>query len=160
MKKIISLLSILLATVSYAHDDVNSDRKVFSEVVVTEGVSMLQGTGGNVGLLKGEDGLLIIDDGYKVNVGALEKVLDKEEGKPRFIINTHWHNDHTGGNEHLGGYVTIIAHDNVRKRLSTDQEIKFFGMKIQASEKPALPVITFDSSLSLHFNGQELNLSL
>ncbi|OUR88573.1 hypothetical protein A9Q81_23570 [Gammaproteobacteria bacterium 42_54_T18] len=158
MKKIISLMSLLLSTVSFAHDDANSDKNIFREVVVTESISMLQGTGGNVGLLKGEDGLLIIDDDYKVNVGALEKILDKKDGRPRFIINTHWHNDHTGGNEHLGEYVTIIAHDNVRKRLGTAQEIKFFGMKIQASEKPALPVVTFDTSLSLHFNGQELKV--
>ena len=158
MKKIIGLVGLLLCTVSFAHDDANSDKAVFREVVVTEGISMLQGTGGNVGLLKGEDGLLIIDDDYKVNVGALEKVLDKKGGKARFVINTHWHNDHTGGNEHLGEYVTIIAHDNVRKRLSTAQEIKFFGMKIQASAKPALPVVTFESSLSLHFNGQELKI--
>lgn len=158
MKKIVSLIVLLLSNVSVAHDDANTDTVAFREVVVTENISMLQGAGGNIGLLKGEDGLLIIDDDYKVNVGALEKALDKIDGKTRFIINTHWHQDHTGGNEHLGEYATIIAHDNVRKRLSTAQEIKFFGMKIQASEKPALPVVTFDSSLSLHFNGQELKV--
>lgn len=158
MKKVVGLVALLMSAVSYGHNDSNSDKDVFREVVITENISMLQGTGGNIAVLKGEDGLLLIDDDYKANVGALEKLLDSKGEKPSFIINTHWHNDHTGGNEHLGEYATIVAHENVRKRLSTAQEIKFFGMKIQASPKPALPVVTFKSSLSIHFNGQELNV--
>lgn len=165
MKKMLSLLVLPVLMVSssvFAHSDAGTDKNVdeieFREVVVTENISMLQGKGGNVGLLKGSDGLLLIDDDYKVNVGALEKSLDKFEGKAAFIINTHWHGDHTGGNEHLGEYATIVAHDNVRKRLNSHQEIKFFGMKMEPSPKSALPVVTYDRSLTIHFNGESLNV--
>lgn len=162
MKNLLGLVVLLVSPVIYAHSDAgtsNSTKGVeFKEVFVTEKLSMLQGKGGNIGLLKGDDGLLLIDDDYSVNVGALEASLDKIEGKPKFVINTHWHGDHTGGNEHLGEYVTIVAHDNVRKRLSTHQEIKFFGMKMAPSPKSALPVVTYDRSLVIHFNGQALNV--
>src|SRR5678810_926527 len=76
--------------------------------------------------------------------------------RDRFILNTHWHGDHTGGNAVFGPEAPIIAHDNVRKRLSTEQRIELFKQTVPASPKQALPVITFDQSLTVHFNGEEI----
>ncbi len=80
------------------------------------------------------------------------------EGKLKFVLNTHWHGDHTGGNVVFGPEAPIIAHDNVRKRLSTEQRIEIFKSTTPASPKEALPVITFGQSLSVHFNGEEIRV--
>lgn len=118
-------------------------------------VHMLEGRGGNIGVSVGQDGVLIVDDQYAPLVDKIRAALrDLGEGKPRFILNTHWHGDHTGGNEAFGRDGTIIAHTNVRKRLSTRQEL--FGRSVGPLPKVALPIITFDESLSIHFNGEEI----
>jgi cyclase len=105
----------------------------------------------------GDDGLLIVDDQFapladKIRA-ALKGIADK---KLHFILNTHWHGDHTGGNVAFGPEATIIAHDNVRKRLATEQKSTVFNSTTPPSPKEALPVITFDQSLSVHFNGEEI----
>src|SRR4030095_16428092 len=105
----------------------------------------------------GDDGLLIVDDQFapladKIRA-ALKGIADK---KLHFILNTHWHGDHTGGNVAFGPEGTIIAHDNVRKRLSTEQKSTVFNRTTPPSPKEALPVITFDKTLTVHFNGEEI----
>ena len=80
------------------------------------------------------------------------------EGKLKFVLNTHWHGDHTGGNVVFGPEAPVIAHDNVRKRLSTEQRIEVFKSTVPASPKEAWPVITFGQSLSVHFNGEEIKV--
>jgi glyoxylase-like metal-dependent hydrolase (beta-lactamase superfamily II) len=124
---------------------------------VAGNVYMLEGSGGNIGVSVGDDGLLIVDDQFapladKIRA-ALKGIADK---KLRFILNTHWHGDHTGGNVVFGPEATIIAHDNVRKRLATEQKLTVFNQTIPASPKEALPVITFDQTLTVHFNGEEI----
>jgi glyoxylase-like metal-dependent hydrolase (beta-lactamase superfamily II) len=124
---------------------------------VAGNVYMLEGAGGNIGVSVGDDGLLIVDDQFapladKIRA-ALKGLADK---KLRFILNTHWHGDHTGGNVTFGPEATIIAHDNVRKRLATEQKSTVFNSTTPASPKEALPVITFDQSLSVHFNGEDI----
>jgi glyoxylase-like metal-dependent hydrolase (beta-lactamase superfamily II) len=124
---------------------------------VAGNVYMLEGAGGNIGVSVGDDGLLIVDDQFapladKIRA-ALKGLADK---KLRFILNTHWHGDHTGGNVAFGPEATIIAHDNVRKRLATEQKSTVFNSTTPASPKEALPVITFDQSLSVHFNGEDI----
>jgi glyoxylase-like metal-dependent hydrolase (beta-lactamase superfamily II) len=118
---------------------------------------MLEGAGGNIGVSVGDDGLLIVDDQFapladKIRA-ALKGIADK---KLHFILNTHWHGDHTGGNVSFGPEATIIAHDNVRKRLSTEQKSTVFNRTTPPSPKEALPVITFDKTLTVHFNGEEI----
>lgn len=158
MKKITYLLMLLLAQSAFAGEHSNQPSIDYKEIKLTKNVSMLMGKGGNLGIIKGDDGLLIIDDQYKANIDSLTKALGDFGGAPAFIINTHWHGDHTGGNTVLGKTGTIVAHTNVRKRLNSPQEIKFFKAKFPTQPKSALPVVTFDESLSLHFNGQELKL--
>jgi len=135
--------------------------KVQIKTVKTSGnVYMLMGSGGNLGVLVGDDGVFLVDDQFapltKKIKDAIGKISDKEI---RFLINTHWHFDHVGGNENLGetGSV-IIAHENVRKRMSTDQFIEFFQKKVPASPKVALPIITFTQDLMFHLNGEDIHV--
>ena len=109
---------------------------------------MLEGAGGNIGVSVGDDGILIVDDQYapiadKIRA-ALKGIADK---KLRFILNTHWHGDHTGGNVVFGPEAPIIAHDNVRKRMSTEQKSEIFKRTTPAAPKEALPVVTFNQNL-------------
>ncbi len=124
---------------------------------VAGNVYMLQGAGGNIGVSVGPDGILIVDDQFAPLADKIRAALKGlNQGKLRFILNTHWHGDHTGGNASFGPEAPIIAHDNVRKRLSTEQRIEFFKSTVPAAPKEALPVITFDKSLAVHFNGEEI----
>lgn len=126
---------------------------------ISGNVYMLEGAGGNIGVSVGPDGILIVDDQFAPLAEKIKVALKAlGEGKLKFILNTHWHGDHTGGNALLGREAPIIAHDNVRKRMSTEQRLEFFKETVPASPKEALPVITFDQSLSVHFNGEEIRV--
>ena len=118
-------------------------------------IYMLNGTGGNVGVSLGEDGVLIVDDKFAPLADKIRAALKSVGGGDlKFILNTHWHGDHTGGNVVFGPEVPIIAHTNVRKRLRG--ELAAAGRNAQPAPKDAWPVITFDESLSVHFNGEEI----
>jgi len=118
-------------------------------VPVAGNVYMLQGAGGNIGVSAGPDGILIVDNQFAPLSEKIENALRKlAPGKLKFVLNTHHHGDHTGGNAHFGQTADIIAHANVRKRL---------GGK-PGDSKPSLPIITFDESLSVFFNGEEIQL--
>ena len=144
-----------LAAVSHAQQDFS---KVEIKVTKVAGnVYMLEGAGGNIGVSVGADGILIVDDEFAPLADKIKAALNTlGEGKLKFILNTHWHGDHTGGNVVFGPEAPIIAHDNVRQRLATEQKLEFFKETIPASPKEALPVITFDKSLGVHFNGEEI----
>jgi cyclase len=125
------------------------------------GVAVLFGAGGNIGLSYGEDGNAIVDDQYAPltpKIVAAVRALDPDP--IRFVINTHWHGDHTGGNENFGkAGAVILAHDNVRIRLSSEQFMRLFNERVPASPKAALPVVTFSDDASLHLNGDTLRIS-
>lgn len=115
---------------------------------VAKNVYMLQGSGGNIGVSVGEDGTLIVDDQFAPLAGKILAALKElNPNKPRYILNTHHHGDHTGGNPQFGRDGEIIAHANVRKRLLASK-----------LEKAGLPVVTFEDSLSVHFNGEEVKI--
>ena len=118
-------------------------------------IYMLNGTGGNIGVSIGSDGVLIVDDKFAPLADKIRAALKEVGGgELKFILNTHWHGDHTGGNQVFGPEAPIIAHTNVRKRLATDQHL--LGRDVPAAPKEAWPVITFDHSVSVHFNGEEI----
>lgn len=120
-------------------------------------VYMLDGRGGNIGVSVGSDGVLLIDDQFAPLAEKIRAAIDKiGKGKLKFVLNTHYHGDHTGGNIEFGPEAPIIAQTNVYKRLSTEQ--KTLGRVTPASPKEALPVITFDESLSVHFNDEEIRV--
>lgn len=123
---------------------------------------LLHGRGGNVVASVGLDGVLLIDNDYAELGEAYEKALSELTNSkiaPGFIINTHWHGDHTGNNE-FWGYrgAVMVAHRNVRHRLSTPQEMKALDMKVEPSPRIALPIITFRDSLALHFNDDDIEV--
>ncbi|HUG03221.1 MAG TPA: MBL fold metallo-hydrolase [Steroidobacteraceae bacterium] len=125
---------------------------------VAGNVHVLYGQGGNIGVSAGEDGVVLIDDQFAPATPQILEALAKLHPEPpRFVVNTHWHGDHTGGNENLAGKGSVIvAHDRVRERMSTEQFNEFFQRKTPPSAADALPVVTFSDNLSLHFNGDEM----
>lgn len=129
-------------------------------VVVRPGVHMLIGSGGNIGVSSGEDGVLLIDDQYAPLTEKIGAAVAKISTKPiRFIINTHWHGDHTGGNENIGKTgAVIVAHENVRVRMSREHFNAFFDRRTPPSPAGALPVVTFVQDVSFHVNGDELHV--
>ncbi|MDM7922352.1 MAG: MBL fold metallo-hydrolase, partial [Pyrinomonadaceae bacterium] len=124
-------------------------------IKVAGNVYMLQGRGGNIGALVGQDGILLVDDDYKAVSEKLAAAL-KELGSssPKYIFNTHWHGDHTEGNEFFGKNSIIVAHTNVRKRLSQANTI--FGRTVPAAPIVAWPVVTYTQSMSIYINGEEV----
>ena len=155
--KVFLLLMLVFVFTTTTHAQTDFSKVQMKATKVAGNVYMLEGAGGNIGVSVGDDGLLIVDDQFapladKIRA-ALKGIADK---KLKFILNTHWHGDHTGGNAVFGPEATIIAHDNVRKRLATEQKSTVFNTTTPASPKEALPVITFDQSLSVHFNGEDI----
>ncbi len=157
MRSIAFLISFFIATFSWAEHH-HPDLKEFKISELKPSIYMLQGKGGNILVLKGEQGLLVVDNDYADNSTLLNKTLDGL-GNTRYVINTHWHGDHTGGNKLLGAKSTIVAHDNVRKRLASPQKIALFGMQADTQPEVALPQITYDKNLSLHFADQHIKTS-
>jgi len=125
---------------------------------VAPGIYVLYGSGGNIGASVGADGVFLVDDQYAVMTPKIAEALARlSPDAPRFVLNTHWHGDHTGGNENLAEKGSlIVAHDNVRVRMSTEQFNKFFERATPASPAKALPVVTFNDSVSFFLNGDEV----
>ena len=122
---------------------------------VAGSVHMITGAGGNIGVSVGEDGLVIVDDRYAPLAPKIEAALAAISRRPvRFVINTHYHGDHTGGNEHFGKGAPIVAHENVRERLASG--VRLWGRDVPPAPKGALPVITFQDSVTIHLNGEDL----
>ena len=132
----------------------------FSAVEVTaEHVSgvvhMLTGAGGNIGVSAGEDGILIVDDQFAPLADKIRAALKGiSPGDLEFVVNTHFHFDHTGGNAIFGKEALIVAHTNVRKRLAEGAGVR--GRPAEPAPKEALPVVTYDDGVSIHFNGEEI----
>jgi cyclase len=129
-------------------------------IPVAGAVSMLQGSGGNIGVSVGPDGVLIIDDEYAPLVPKIRAAVTKLSAKPiRFVVNTHWHGDHTGGNGPLAqDGVVIVAHDNVRKRMMSEHFNPFFKSTTKPAPAEALPIVTFAEGVTFHFNGEDIEV--
>lgn len=125
---------------------------------ISPGIYMLIGRGGNMAISVGEDGIILIDDQYaKLSQKIKTAVANIHEGPIRFILNTHWHGDHTGGNESFGSAGTlIVSHENVRYRLSSEQFISAFNKQVPPAHKDALPVVTFTDAVTFHLNGEDI----
>ena len=158
LKKLFIIISCLVATSAFAQQDFSKVQ--IKTIPVAEGVYMLVGSGGNIGLSVGQDGAFLIDDQYAPLTDKILKAISAVTDKPvRFLVNTHWHMDHTGGNENIGkGGTIIVAHDNVRKRLAKGQFMKVFNANIPPSPPKALPVITFADSVTFHWNDETLEV--
>ena len=147
------LAALLLAPSALAQRDWSTVEVKATKVAGS--VYMLTGAGGNIGASVGPDGIVVIDDQYAPLAPKIEAALKSISDKPlRFILNTHYHGDHTGGNEHFGKSAPIVAHENVRKRLASGSTR--LGTTVAPSPAGALPILTFNDSVTIHLNGEDV----
>ena len=161
MRNIPIVLALLLFACSQAASQDEDFSKVQMKVTKVAGtVYMLEGEGGNIGASIGEDGIVVIDDQYAPLAERIQAALKSITDKPvRFIINTHFHEDHTGANAYFQKQAPIIAHDNVRKRLENGGSAGNGGsVHFDAKPQPleALPILTFDHDVTVHLNGEDI----
>ena len=155
----ISLLAACLAFAVGARAQQDFSKVQIKTTHVAGSVYMLEGAGGNIGVSAGADGILIIDDQFAPLADKIKAALREiNPGAIHFILNTHFHGDHTGGNPVFGRDGTIIAHDNVRKRLAAGQPAQGNNPGTPPAPREALPVITYAQSVSVHFNGEEIKV--
>lgn len=130
------------------------------ETALGQGIYMLVGQGGNIGISAGDDGVFVIDDQFAQLAPAIIAKIDSlSDGSIRFVANTHYHGDHTGGNAAMADSgASIVAHDNVRVRMSQDQENKLWGRTTKATAPESWPTITFSKAMTFHFNGQTIDI--
>jgi glyoxylase-like metal-dependent hydrolase (beta-lactamase superfamily II) len=151
---------LLIASLFACHTALaqNYDTVQVRTTPLAKGVYMLAGAGGNMGLSVGDDAVFLIDDEFAPLTPKIRAAIAALSPKPvRFVLNTHWHFDHTGGNkDHGEAGALIVAHDNVRKRMSTDQFIEALKRTEPAAPKAALPVVTFDDHVTFHINGDDV----
>src|SRR5437870_4403639 len=149
---------LVLAAASPAAAQVNYDTVQIRTVKVAEGVYMLMGAGGNIGVSVGSDGVILIDDQYAPLSDKIKAAVAALGGPIRFLINTHWHWDHNGGNENFArsGVVTV-AHENVRHRMSVEQFVTAFNRHVPAAPSGALPLVTFTDSVNFYLNGDSIH---
>lgn len=158
------LILILVFPMGWAYGQAHDfDGVEIVTVKVEEGIYMLSGSSlvaGNIGVSAGQDGVFLIDDQYAPLTEKIKQAVADISSEPiRFLLNTHWHRDHTGGNENLGeAGVLIIAHENVRARMSTEQFLEFFDSRVAPSPNIALPVVTFSDAINFYLNGEEIRV--
>lgn len=141
--------AIMLAAPVFAAET-DFDAVQITATPVAGKITMLQGNGGNIAVSLGDDGVLMVDDQFAPLSDKIKAAITKLGGSaPELLLNTHWHGDHSGGNENFADKATIIAHDNVRVRIADPANERVAA---------ALPVITFANGLSIHFNGEEIKL--
>ena len=158
MKRILGLASLLLAAPGAAIAQRDFSQVEITTIEVAPQVYMLKGAGGNIGLLTGPDGAFLIDDQFAPLSDKIRAAIGKVSKTPvKFLINTHWHGDHTGGNEPFrANGAIIVAQDNVRKRLKEGLTRK--DDVTPPAPEGALPIITFSTSVAFYWNGQDIEV--
>ena len=156
MLRFAAILALAAAPTLLAQQD-------FSKVNVTivpvaKGIYMLQGAGGNIGLSVGQTDAFVIDDQYAPLTTKIKAAIATVTPMPvRFVMNTHWHGDHSGGNENMAaGGAIIVAHENVRRRMGAEQFMEAFNQRVPASPTSALPIVTFTDGISFFVNGDSV----
>ena len=154
MRRMLVAVAVLAALTALAQQpDFSQVQIKVTKVAGT--VYMLEGRGGNIGVSVGEDGIVIVDDQYAPLAEKIRAALKGITDKPvRFVINTHWHGDHTGGNAYFQQQGPIIAQENVRKRLLEGGRV--LGRDVAPAPKEALPVVTFNDRATVHLNGEDI----
>lgn len=154
---------VLIATLALAAAPANAQNFDDVEIVptrVADGLWMLAGAGGNMAVFIGEDGTFLVDDQYApLSDKILAAVADLGGDTPRFVLNTHYHGDHTGGNEAMGeAGALIVAHDNVRMQMQHEHHSRAFDRTTPPSPEAALPVLTFSETTTFHVNGETVHV--
>ena len=165
MRKL-AILAVLLTSVLVCAQDQDFSKVQIKVTKISGNIYMLQGAGGNIAASVGEDGIVIVDDQYAPladKIAAALKGIGVTDKPVRFVINTHYHGDHTGGNLPFAAQgSTIIAHDNVRKRLESggksgpSTQPGAVSREVKPAGKGALPIITFDHDVTVHLNGEDI----
>jgi len=157
---IFCLVSLTISTTLPAIAQLSPATAQIRTTEIRNGIYMFMGAGGNIAVSTGEDGVLIVDDQYAEMTAKIDAAVAELTDEPmRYVINTHWHWDHTGGNENYGNAgKTIIAHDNTYARMSNEQFVSAFNHTQPASPEAALPVITFNDRATMHFNSLTIKL--
>jgi len=146
---------VLLVSVAAAAQERDFSKVQIKVTKVAGTVYMLEGAGGNIGVSVGEDGIVVVDDQFAPLAEKIQAALKGITDKPvRFVINTHWHFDHTGGNAYFQKQGPIIAQENVRERMAKGASM--LGMDIKPAAKDALPIITFNDRATVHLNGEDI----
>ena len=158
MKRILVALTIAALSFGALAQQRNFDAVQIKTTQVAAGIYMLEGEGGNIGVSAGEDGVFLIDDQFAPLTPKITAAVKAISDQPiRFLINTHWHGDHVGGNENFGkAGVVIVAHDNVYKRMSVGGAIQLLKQNYAPAPKAALPVISFSETATFHLNGDDV----
>jgi cyclase len=152
--------ALLLIAAAVVAQDQDFSKVQIKVTKVAGNVYMLEGAGGNIGASVGDDGIVIVDDQYAPLAEKIQAALKGVTDKPvRFVINTHYHGDHTGGNAIFQKQAPVIAHDNVRKRLeggTTSGNLGSIQRERPPQPKEALPILTFDHDMTVHLNGEDI----
>ncbi|MBA3978529.1 MAG: MBL fold metallo-hydrolase [Nitrosopumilus sp.] len=155
-------LLLLSFTLTVIVDDVNAqdENVTINTTKLSNNTYMLKGSGGNIIVSVGQDGVFMVDDQFAPLTERIKEAISNITDQPvKFVINTHWHSDHTGGNENFGELgAMIISHDNVRERLSTEQFSEFFNRTVPPLSERGLPIITFSDNMTIFQNGDEIKI--
>jgi len=159
-KSSISISAALICSMFASTQVVAQQEIQIKTTKLSDSVYMLQGSGGHIGLSVGEDGVVMIDDQFAPLSDKIKAAVAEITDKPiKYVINTHWHGDHSGGNKNFADSGSVIvAHQNVRERMSKDQFMEMFQREVKASPKEALPVITFNDEINFHLNGDDIRV--
>jgi glyoxylase-like metal-dependent hydrolase (beta-lactamase superfamily II) len=157
--RLIALIPALAGLAANLHAQMRSPAKI-ETTQLADNIYMLSGAGGNVGVLTGDDGVLLIDSGLAPHFERITTAVKAVcEAPIRLIVNTHWHFDHVGGNvEFTKAGALLIAHEDVRRRMTTEQTLGALGRKVPPAPAAALPVTTYREELTLHWNGEEVHI--
>ena len=156
--RVLLVVAAIALSVRAAHAQPDPATVTIKVTPLGTGVYMLEGAGGNIGISVGNDDVFMIDDQYAPLTPKIRAAIATVSPKPvRFLLNTHWHGDHVGGTQDMAGAgAIIVAHDNTRKRMTKEQFIATFNMKVPPSPAAALPIVTFSQSMSLYLNGDSV----
>ncbi len=160
MKRLLFVVLTALSLAANAQQQRNFDATVIKTTRLTDTLYMLEGEGGNIGVSAGEDGIMVIDDQFAPLSAKILAAIRAISDQPiRFVLNTHVHGDHVGGNANMAKEGAVIfAHDNVRKRMSVLQFNEYIKRNVPPYPKAALPVITFADTVTFHFNGDDVTV--
>jgi glyoxylase-like metal-dependent hydrolase (beta-lactamase superfamily II) len=159
-RPLLHFIAVIFALLSNKTIAQNFDTVQIKTIKITDKIYMLEGEGGNIGVLVGNDGIVIIDDQFAPLSEKIITALKALGDKPvRFVINTHFHGDHVGGNENFGGRgAIIVAQENSRLRMTSDEFMTTINNQKQAAPYDALPKVTFTESVTLHLNGETVQV--
>src|SRR5919107_3979943 len=156
----IGLLSLLTLTVTVNGVNAQGDNVTINTTKLSNNTYMLKGSGGSIIFSVGQDSVFMVDDQFAPLTEKIKEAISNITDQPvRYVINTHWHSDHTGGNENFGELgAIIVSHDNVKKRLSTEQFSEFFNRTVPPLSEKGLPIITFSDNMTIFQNGEEIRI--